>query len=144
MGAKPSNCAMGKEAEFQESSEAGISAHARCECVAGSASLEFCMALVDRSWTCEGGALPFAQRLRLCGSRLLLLWWRHRCAFRYGFACLPHLHRRPAWGMRLIEALHLLGFVRPRLGPRVLGLARHLHRSPLLHSPDWDKTADEV
>ena len=42
----PSNCANGKEAEFQELAKAGIGAHARCESVSGSLSLGFCMALV--------------------------------------------------------------------------------------------------
>ena len=35
-------------------------AHARCESVSSSVSLGFCMALVDKSWTCESGKRPFA------------------------------------------------------------------------------------
>ena len=100
-----------KEAEFHELPKAGMSVHARRESVSSSVSLGFCRALVEKSWTCESGAHPFANASGSVVSRLLLLWQRRGCAFRRSLAGLPRLHWRPTWSVRLLEVCHLLGVV---------------------------------
>ena len=109
-GAEPSNCANGKEAEFQGTcqgwDERARSLRKRREFV----SLGFCTARTDKSWTCERGTLPVSTAsgsvVRVffcCGS---VIGVRFAAALR---AC-PRFQRQPAWSVHLFEALHRLGF----------------------------------